>query len=91
MKEQTKPVELEPVDKTRCQAETITYPNFMQLGGQRKVERCAKKPVIVATEKEPGRDGLRGAMSLCANCLIEFQKKMGANFATYEAIEEVEN
>jgi hypothetical protein len=77
---------LEPVDKTRCQADIITNPSFMQIGGRRKVERCTIKPVIVATEAKPGSDGLQGAMSLCANCLIEFQKKMGADFATYEAI-----
>lgn len=77
---------LEPVDRTRCQAETIITPSFMSLGARKKVERCTKPPVIVVTEKTPGPDGLQGSMSLCANCLIEFQRKMGADFATYEAI-----
>lgn len=81
--------ELEPVDKTRCQAEMIITPNFMQLGGVRRVERCTKAPVVIATEKAAGPDGLRGAMSLCAKCLIEFQRKRGADFASYEAIETV--
>lgn len=78
--------DLEPIDKARCQAEIIIPANFMEFGGVRKVVRCTKAPVIIATERQPGPDGAQGAMSLCAKCLIEFQNKLGADFATYEAI-----
>lgn len=62
-------MELEPVDEERCQADGPN-PEWspFRLGPVPKRVRCSNMPVWVATEKEPGKDGLRGSMSLCQPC-----------------------
>jgi hypothetical protein len=59
---------LEPVDRTRCQAEIHSYNAFVMGGPTRQVKRCDNKPTVIAKEAEPGPDGLRGSMSLCDSC-----------------------
>lgn len=67
-KESPKLAPLIPPDKTRCQAEfTINQP-FIFGGTCRRVERCSNEPVFLAVELTPGKDGRRGAMSLCLKC-----------------------
>lgn len=73
-------------DPLRCQTE-ITITNPWTLGGiASKTNRCTNKPTVIATEKKPGKDGQRGAMSLCAGCLVQFRKAMPAGYATVRAI-----
>lgn len=80
--------QLEPVDKKRCQAEKSNGQSFMTLGGGPKLERCTNKPDIIAIETEPGEDGKTGSMSLCADCLTIFMKKMPKGFATFSNIDD---
>ena len=72
---------LTPPDTTRCQAEKPAGHTFMTLGGRPGgMVRCTVRPDVVIEENEPGRDGLRGAMSLCEHCLSVLRKqhpKMG--------------
>ncbi len=63
---------LVPVDYERCQVEKPTGQNAFTLGLGRKYARCAGKPVVVLTERDPGPDGQRGAMSVCRSCLNAF-------------------
>ncbi len=58
-----------PIDKDRCQAEKPNGEGFMTLGGGHKMVRCENKPTIIITEKQAGKDGLFGSMSLCDDCL----------------------
>lgn len=74
-------------DLTRCQAEISNGVNFMTLGGRREMVRCANKPIVIATEKEPGPDGYRGSMSLCTSCLVQFMKQMPEGFAEFEEVD----
>lgn len=76
---------LEPVDLARCQAETVERTPWA-LGGTHRVTRCPNQPSLVATEKHAGKDGQRGAMSLCADCKAVLLKQAGEDFATFEPI-----
>lgn len=58
--------DLIPPDLKRCQAEHREG-SFMTLGPRRMV-RCDKPPVFLAVEIIAGKDGRRGAMSLCLDC-----------------------
>jgi hypothetical protein len=58
-----------PVDKERCQAEKPNGVTAFTLGGVPRMIRCNNKPIVIATEKEIGNDGLKGSMSLCVDCL----------------------
>lgn len=60
--------ELEPVDYKRCQAEWTT-PTPFALGGTHKTTRCSNEPAVVAREIVAGKDGQKGAMSICLECL----------------------
>lgn len=73
---------LEPVDLERCQCEETPAHSFMSFGPRPKPDRCNQKPVWVATENKPGKDGLMGSMSLCEAHRQSLIKKMGADFAT---------
>jgi hypothetical protein len=81
----TKKAELTPPDTKRCQAEKPNGATFMSLGGVPKLVRCTNKPTMIATEKEPGKDGQRGSMSLCDECFAVFQKQAPVA-ATFERI-----
>jgi len=62
-------MKLTPPDRNRCQAEKPSGHSFMTLGGRPGLQRCFGKPTTIITEAEPGRDGLRGSVSLCDSCL----------------------
>lgn len=49
--------------------------------------RCSNSPTVIATESEPGDDGLHGAMSLCKSCQEEFLSRFDAGYATFTEIE----
>ena len=72
-----------PVDKDRCQA--YIEESFMALGAV-QLFRCDKAPVYIATESKPGKDGLRGSMSLCRYCTGGMIRAMGEDHATLEII-----
>lgn len=69
---------LEPADLTRCQAgkPNPNYGPFRYGGDPNPHIRCEEKPTVIATEKEPGEDGLRGEMSLCDNCMKVMVRQM---------------
>lgn len=66
---------LTPPDPERCQAE-IKEGSFMTLG-PRSWHRCPNKPTVIVREAQPGPDGQRGSMSLCASCLEVMIQKLG--------------
>jgi hypothetical protein len=43
--------------------------------GPRPLVRCENEPFVIAEEIEPGEDGERGSMSLCADCFEVFQQR----------------
>lgn len=65
-----------PADRSQCQAE-IPSGNAFSLGGGAKMLRCKNSPTVIATEKEPGADGLRGSMSLCDECKSVLLRQVG--------------
>lgn len=80
-----------PPDPKQCQAMIRsgcfpTATEFMKLGPGRE-ERCTEKPVVIATEKEPAEDGQIGSMSLCPNCLVNFERVFGTKYATLSPIQ----
>jgi len=80
-----------PPDLNRCQADVPGNGPFTlggEIGNPRNGYRvrCKAKPVVVATECQPGPDGLCGSMSLCASCQGAMVKQLGADFADFEAI-----
>jgi hypothetical protein len=80
-----------PPDPNRCQADVPGNGPFTmggEIGDPRNGYRirCKAKPVVVATERQPGPDGLRGAMSLCASCRGAMVKQLGAGFADFTPI-----
>lgn len=43
-------------------------------GGSRDADRlwrCRAKPVCIVQENKPGKDSIRGEMSLCAHCFLQ--------------------
>jgi len=78
--------DLTPPDLTRCQAEKPNDESFMTIGGGPKRVRCTVKPTVIATEKMPGPDGLRGSMSLCSACAVKLEEQM-PGYATVVQIE----
>jgi hypothetical protein len=60
--------DLTPPDFARCQAEQNIYQPFVMGGRVHRTERCDSKPDFIAIELVPGKDGLRGSMSLCLAC-----------------------
>lgn len=70
---------LTPPDLAQCQAE-IREGSFMTLG-PRSMIRCTNKPSVIIEEKEPNpKDGLRGSMSLCPDCLEQAKRQLGDSF-----------
>lgn len=68
---------LEPPDEDRCQAEKSNGVNFMTMGGRHEMVRCKAKPIVIIEELQPGKDGLCGSMSLCAECWKVAIKQLG--------------
>lgn len=64
---------LTPVDFECCQAVKVESYSFMRLG-KPALKRCDNKPTYMIVECKPGKDGKRGSMSLCDECLDQFCK-----------------
>lgn len=81
---------LTPPDPTRCQTMITPAYNPWRVAGEPRPrpERCPNKPVVIARERAPGKDGERGAMSLCAGCREQFVRQMPAGYATFTKIKE---
>lgn len=78
---------LTPPDRDRCQAEVPnkTWSPFnlgpadtdsqgRKFGGSTMADRryrCVEKPVCIVEERKAGEDGLKGQMSLCADCFVQ--------------------
>lgn len=77
-----------PPDPKRCQAEQKVgcWPDgrhFMNLGPG-SIVRCSNKPICITHEKKASRvDGLKGSMSLCAECLAVFIDQNGGDLRHY--------
>ena len=78
---------LEPPDIDRCQAMVPNGHNFMTLGGRPGLERCRALPVVIVFENTPGKDGLKGSMSLCDRCLDQARLQFGDSYFTVAKIE----
>lgn len=82
--------DLTPPDPERCQAERKVgcWPDarhFLNLGPAQML-RCDRKPVVIATEKRPGKDGQYGSMSLCGECLTALLEQVGPNHCSFKNI-----
>jgi len=83
---------LTPSDSRQCQADVPGNGPFI-LGGEIGDPnngyriRCKNKPTVIATENQPGEDGLVGSMSLCGTCQKVMKKQFGKDFASFEKIE----
>ncbi len=76
-----------PPDTKRCQAEHQV--GAFVLGGRvGEKTRCENKPSVIATEKKPGKDGRKGSMSLCAECLPHLIRQFGDEYARITEITE---
>jgi len=80
--------EVTPPDLKQCQAEKPNGNSAFTVGGIPGLVRCTNRPLFVVTETQPGPDGLRGSMSLCAECLEVFSKSLPPGYATVERIKE---
>lgn len=84
----TKKVDLIPPDPKRCQAKRRVgcWPDgrhFMNLGPAAH-QRCDNRPISIVHEKKAAKsDGLKGAMSLCAECLAKFIDQNGGDLRHY--------
>jgi hypothetical protein len=76
-----------PPDFKRCQYE-VKEGSFMTFG-PRKIVRCDKKPVFIAYENEPQKDGLKGSMSLCKEHAEVMVKAFGLEYATLIPIKQL--
>lgn len=66
-----------PPDPKQCQAEKPNNHSFMTLGGRPGLERCKNPPTVIVEEARPNpKDGRKGSMSLCSDCLVVFGKQM---------------
>lgn len=81
-------VVLEPPDLNQCQAEIRTFHPFVMGGPVHTRTRCKSKPVWIATENNPQRDGLCGSMALCEDCLKELIKKYGPDYVTLTPVKD---
>ena len=70
-------------DPDRCQADVPNGHSFMSLGGRPGRTRCSAQPAFLATEDEPGEDGRRGSMSLCASCRDQMIKQGADSGVTF--------
>jgi hypothetical protein len=70
-------MKLTPPDIQQCQAEKPNGHSFMTLGGAPGRVRCTALPEVIVKETKKGKDGLRGSMALCAECLEVAKKQLG--------------
>lgn len=80
------PKPLIPVDRERCQVEKPNGNTFLTMGGVVGLVRCTEKAMFIASEREPGADGRKGAMSLCTDCLHVFLKQVPNANITLESL-----
>lgn len=74
-------------DLNQCEAEKPNGTNFMTMGGpSSRRSRCTAKPDVIATEREPREDGLRGSMCLCFSCAGVMKVQLGQDYATFRLI-----
>ncbi|MNQ55354.1 hypothetical protein D3C85_694470 [compost metagenome] len=78
---------LTPPDHSRCQAERPNGYNAFTLGGRPAMVRCSNKPTVIATEAQPGPDGLIGSMSLCEECKAELLKDYGPVYCGFTEVQ----
>lgn len=78
---------LEAVDHARCQADVKSAYKPFILGGDvgGKWGRCDAKPAWYAREVVAGKDGRKGAMSLCDDCKPICEKMVGEK-VTFEPL-----
>lgn len=76
---------LEPVDYKRCQGERSNGFTAFSLGGEHQWIRCENKPIWLAIEKKPGKDGLIGKMSVCEPC-AKILEKMKPGYAKFNEL-----
>lgn len=69
-----------PADPRRCQAEKTDW-TFMTFG-PKVYYRCKNKPIAIGYETVPAKDGTKGSMSFCADCLAVFKEKHPQIYAT---------
>lgn len=81
-----KRTKLVPADRQRCQVERPVGP-FVLGGVIGSMIRCSNKPVVIATEVKPAKDGQRGSMSICTDCLAVFLERTDVPKATFKKIE----
>jgi hypothetical protein len=67
---------IQPVDTKRCQSEKPNGHSFMTLGGVPGLVRCSNTPIVIVIEAVKGKDGLKGSMSLCDECLAVALKQL---------------
>ena len=60
--------------------------SFMTLGPRLAQERCKNIPTVIVKENKPGKDGRRGSMSLCDECLKALERMVGKKYATITLI-----
>lgn len=75
-----------PPDLKQCQGERHNGNSFMTLGGVPGYIRCEKKPIVIATERKPGKDGRIGSMSLCMECWTAMMEQLGDDHAIVKPI-----
>jgi hypothetical protein len=67
--------QLTPPDLAQCQCDITEYHPFVMGGPVRQTHRCTNVAQWLATETEPGPDGLKGSMSVCDRCAQELIKQ----------------
>lgn len=78
--------ELEPVSHNACQADIKDPYNPFQLGAPPpRFRPCGKKPTWYAQETVVGPDGRKGSMSLCDECKVVCEGRLGDK-ATFEPL-----
>lgn len=83
--ERRKDLALEPVDETRCQADKPNGHSFLTFGGVPGRVRCSERPTHIITEAKE-KDGVRGEMSVCPECLAVASAQLGAGYFSIKAI-----
>lgn len=69
-----------PPDIKRCQADRPNGATAFTLGGVPALVRCRNVPKFIIKESNPNpKDGLRGEMGVCAECLKVAKKQLPAN------------
>lgn len=79
-----KKVKLIPPDRKQCQCLKPNGNTFMTFGGIPGRVQCTNKPCVIVKELKPAKDGLKGSMSLCAECFEVFGKDM--NVVDYKVV-----